>query len=633
MRLRKALLWSTIILLAGTGLYAALRQLNPSYTYITPGEKVLNPAREASGIRQLQTDPYGIQVDNDMIAFGRQAFYEQTFGNEVFFSDILGITDGAFTIPNIAKAVAKLRGQGTTNLQVEAAKTVKLGDRVIHKGELIDTGLDVAKGAYMPLGIRLSNSEGKTKVGVGCIMCHAISDLETGKVIEGVTNPDINVGLLLALGTNSAAFFTHTGITDEQIGKLAEGLDDYKHTYINSQGQRKQLPDPQKLEAMVDAELVKWPPGYVDTMIDRKSNPVQIPDSFTLGDHPYSWSGLAAGGPFKGLAILSGIPNGQNMDPLNQSEISEPVFGIDKEQYVGMILQNAANPKYRYSTDQGSKPSKFFEKIDPTPGATGVNHLVPTPAFPRSSLVSLVGNIASVPGHTVSRHTLAMAAYQNALVPPPSRLGKLDRQLARKGQDVFKRAGCISCHAGEFLTNNRIIASHIIGTNPSRAKALSGSKKFFAPPLMYTFDTPVPLPEHPKTFKIGIDYLSEDEVKMSVAHDGKGGYKVPSLNGLYWSAPYLHDGGVAVGPKGGTQLGIPGTLYQGIVPDPVNSLRAMIDRDLRKQVVEANHNHKDLRKLNIEGVGHDHYVDSKNGFTKEEQDALIHYLLTLHDKE
>src|SRR5690606_35400078 len=184
--------------------------------------------------------------------------------------------------------------------------------RRFRKGELIDTGLDVAKGAFVPLGFNLSMERGKVKIGIGCITCHAVYDPPTGKVIEGPPNTDLQAGLLLALAANSASFFTHTGITNEQLAGLTRYKNEAKGWVTTSDGKPETLPDPDKLERLVDEELMKWPPGSVDTAIDRKLNPVQIPDTYTLGDHPYNWNGTAMAGPFNGLMVFSGIPNGQN---------------------------------------------------------------------------------------------------------------------------------------------------------------------------------------------------------------------------------------------------------------------------------------------------------------------------------
>lgn len=101
--------------------------------------------------------------------------------------------------------------------------------------------------------------------------------------------------------------------------------------------------------------------------------------------------------------------------------------------------------------------------------------------------------------------------------------------------------------------------------------------------------------------------------------------------GLRWSAPYLHDGGVAVGPEL-SQAGVPATLMKGIHPDPYNSLKALIDRKLRLRVVEANRKDSRLRDTHVTGQGHEYWVDESSGFTQEQQDALVKYLLQLKMK-
>ncbi|MBU9710367.1 hypothetical protein [Evansella tamaricis] len=81
------------------------------------------------------------------------------------------------------------------------------------------------------------------------------------------------------------------------------------------------------------------------------------------------------------------------------------------------------------------------------------------------------------------------------------------------------------------------------------------------------------------------------------------------------------------------ELGIPGTLLKGEAPDPYNSLNVLLDSKLRKQVIEANLNREELSTANVSGKGHEFWIDSSTGFTSEERDAVIHYLLRLSDKE
>ncbi|MED4784375.1 electron transport protein [Brevibacillus choshinensis] len=564
-----------------------------------------------------------VKIDQALIDLGKKAFYEETFGNEVFITDIMGAFNGPLTLANVRKAIGELNGEGTTNLQVELAKTVTIGGKTFKKGTKVDTGLDVPKGWNQVLGMPLKQSEGTWKAGISCAACHATVDRDTRQIIEGAPNADLNAGLFIAMGTNSAAYFTHTDI--ESLQKYMNNLD---RTVETSDGKKAPLPDPKALEDAVDANALKWPKGNFDSTIDMKSNPAQIPDSFTMGDFPYGWSGHAMAGPFKGLSTFNNNVHAQNSDSLSQSEVSRELFGIDKEVYIGTLLQNAANPKYRYSPSEGIKPSEFFAKVDPTPGTPGVNQVILPPSFPKATLIAPDGLIVSSLKTKVNEQNNAMSAWQNKLVPPKPPI-TADAATLEIGRDVFQRASCIKCHAGDFYTNNRIVPAPEIGTDPSRAQALKATEKIWGEPTIYSPDTPVPVPPNAKVLKVPTDMLDPEQINLAFAKgNSSGGYKTPSLIGLYWTAPYLHDGGVMVGPDAKKQLGYPGTLAMGIQPDPANSLRALIDKKLREKVIVANRS-ANLQQVHVQGIGHEFWVDETTGFTPQEQDALIKYLLLL----
>jgi hypothetical protein len=122
-----------------------------------------------------------------------------------------------------------------------------------------------------------------------------------------------------------------------------------------------------------------------------------------------------------------------------------------------------------------------------------------------------------------------------------------------------------------------------------------------------------------------------------------GGYKVPSLIGLNVTAPYLHDGGVAATAEAlkldgkrysvanDDQLGMAGTLLQDIQPDPSASLRVLLDRRLRKFMVDQNRATPSLKQSNVDGSGHRYWVDNQAGFTVQDQTDLIQFLLSLDD--
>jgi cytochrome c551/c552 len=570
----------------------------------------------------LSAENGAVNINEDLLNLGRESFYSETYGNEVFLTDIMGLVDGPLTIKNVSKAVLNLNGKGTTNLRVQLAESIKIGNKTYKKGDYIDTGLDVPKGSYSPLGMPIAFSDGRIKAGVSCAACHATVDRETKMVIEGAPNADLNAGLLLAMATNSAAYFTHSDIKSLE-GYLKE--DSLKVEDTN--GKIQSLPDPVAFEKAVDEIFAQWAPGNFDSTIDMENNPSQIPDSFTLGDHPYGWSGFAMAGPFNGLSTFSNNVHAQNTDSTSQAEVSEALFGIDKEVYLGTLLQNAADPTYRFNPKQTKKPSEFFAKIDPTPSAPGVNELVKTPQFPKVSLIAPDGLIASSPGFGVNEQNNAMSAWQNTLVPPKSKT-TISMETLDRGREVFKKAGCISCHAGGAGTNNQVISAKVIGTEPSRAKAFKKTEKIFGNSYVQSPDTPVPVPEDANILKVPTDYLDRKDIKLAYAHgDSPGGYKVKGLVGLYWTAPYLHDGGVAVGPNGKTDIGVSATLLKGIPADPKNSLKALVDKKLREKVVKANKASKQLQQNHTVGSGHNYWVDETTGFTKEDQEALVQYLM------
>jgi hypothetical protein len=639
------------VVLVGAG-FAAVCKWEPEYAYMPPPNKILNPSKiqgfQTTGIKlydywgqtlteqqaehakdgnsKLSPDNGAVQINDNLLKLGRKTLYRETFGNEVFLTDIMGIVDGPFTVANIAKAIVRLKGEGTTNLQVELAKDVTLGNRTYKKGEKIDTGIDVPKGAYAPLGMPVKLSRDGWKVGISCMACHAAVDPQTKMVVEGAPNADLNAGLIMALATNSAAYFTHTDVEN-----LKSFIKDMNRTVPASDGSTSPLPDPASLEKAVDETLIKWPRGNFDSTIDMKSNPAQIPDSFTKGGHPYGWSGFAAAGPFHGLSAFSNNVHAQNSDSLAQVEASPALFGLDKEVYLGTLLQNAANPKFRYNPKSGLKPSEFFAKVDPNPGAPGVNEMIKPPSFPKLTMMAPDGLFISSPGYKAGEQVNGMSAYQNAILPPEGNV-QADRRIMETGEAVFRKAQCISCHSGDAYTNHRIVSSQIIGTEPSRAMALKKTEYLFGPASFYTPDTPVPVPPNAKTVKVPTEHLDPEQIKLAFAHGGSpGGYKVKGLIGLFWTAPYLHDGGVAVGPDM-SQLGIPGTLMKGIAPDPANSLRALVDQNLRQKVIAANRAAKELQDVHAAGIGHEFWVDPPRGFTKEQQDALIRYLLSLKGK-
>ncbi|CAI8760832.1 hypothetical protein [Methylocaldum szegediense] len=585
------------------------------------------------GRRQLALENGAIEISRDLIALGRRAFYEETYGNEVFLTDVVGVVDGPINLWKLAKSVMALGGKPTTNLQVRLDRDVTIGEQTFRRGTWINTGLDVPRGAFVPLGMRIFLQHGRLRVGMTCAACHATVDPDTGAIIEGAPNADVNAGLLLAFATNSAAFFRQTGVNPT---RFPAG----DHIYLKADGQVARLPDPQAVEDAVDAALLAWPPGNFDSTGDLENNPTQIPNSYTFGAWPYGWSGFASTGWFHGLTTLNANVHGTNSDMTTGADSSEELLGIDKETYLGVILQRSANGDFRLP--EGEQPSLFFKRVDPTPGVPGLNSAVAMPGYPKGSIFILDGLMPNTPGLPVAAQLNGLSAWQNTLAPPPGR--SEDKEAVRRRAKVFSKAGCSGCHSGPRFTNNRILPQPEIGTQPSRAKALAAFWWTFVPPKTYPADTPVPLPPDPKMLPVPTEITPKEDQRLAYAQDNPaGGYKVPTFIGLKVSAPYLHDGGVAAGPEafrregGRTVISKPdqlGTsiLFRGIVPDPSNSLRVLLDRGLRAAVIAANRADSRLQKANVDGSGHAFWVDEEAGFSLQDQDDLIAFLLSLDDE-
>lgn len=242
----------------------------------------------------------------------------------------------------------------------------------------------------------------------------------------------------------------------------------------------------------------------------------------------------------------------------------------------------------------------------------------------------------------------AMSAWQSSLTPPPNRSAENTAALAngsvQRGARVFEAANCATCHQPPFYTDHQIHPIAEIGTNPARGRSGLGLAEFLVPPKLYSFDTPVPPPANATVLDVPTEGIAETPTSLPNGTLPDGGYKTLSLLGLAFSPPYLHDGGVAVGP-GALQvnpdgsftvvnpqrLGLSSTLAKGQMPDAASSLRALVDRQLRSLVVAANKADPALVNSNLDGTGHNFYVDAEAGYSPQEQSDLVNYLMALDD--
>nr|WP_290224957.1 di-heme oxidoredictase family protein [Trichocoleus desertorum] len=583
---------------------------------------------------QLASEIGAVEVTDDLIQLGKDAFYRETFGNEYFFTDVVGAINGPINLISMSKAILALKGEPTTNLQIKLDQDVTVGGKDFPAGTILNTGLDVPKGSLLPLGMVTRKKGAKLRVGLTCAACHATVDKETGLILEGAPNVDVDTGLLQAFATNSAAMFRQTGINPKNFSPG-------DRTYINVAGQTATLPDAKALEDAVDAQLLAWSPGNFDSSPDNVNNPAQIPPSYTHETFPYGWSGFASVGWFHGLTTLNNNVHAVNSDPTSDSYSSKYLLGLDQETTLGVMLQKAADPRFRLP--EGVKPTKFFEKGDPTPGEPGINEVIKMPGYPRGSVFILNGLMANSPGMPLGAQLNGMSVFQNTLAPPPYKLAA-EQNILKRGAAIFDKANCAQCHSGRYFTNHDVIPVEEIKTQSSRASALAKIPQMQISPETYPPNISVPLPTDPAVLPVPTDMTPDRVKQLAYAINNNGGFKVQHLIGLYTSAPYLHDGGVAATAaalqqeKDGSysvanpdQMGMAGTWMQNREPDPEASLRVLVDRQLRQVAVAENRDNLDLQATHVDGSGHEYWVDQQAGFSPVDQTALIEFLLAIDD--
>lgn len=603
-----------------------------------------------------------VEITEDLIRQGHDIFFNRGVGDMFGLQRVFGFKRGVFSLlPEYILAVLRQGFRPTTNLVIYPLRTIQVGDQALHPAIPVNTGLDLKRHglrfrtlgdivqSFLPIGLKLSGD-------ITCAVCHATLDSK-GSVVDGVPNGDLNVRLLIALAPNGASGFARIA-----LDPLAPEFRGQGKTIIDSQGNWVELPDPQKLELAFDRLVMQVPQGNFESSPDRINNTTQIPSVFTFQNRPFGFGGNFAVGPWGGLSAINNAVHSSEVNLLAAAQESDLRLGIDPEVYLGIALQNALDRRLRLPPGEPVKPSVWLRQVAPELTQAELEDQIPAPGtgnypFLRPSLFTFNGLVftpdTNKRGEIASGPFLfannAMSAWQSSLVPPPNRTAENQQALANgsvsRGARVFEKANCATCHIPPFYTDNTIHPIAEIRTNPARGKSGLGLPAFLVPPKLYSFDTPVPPPAKAEVLDIPTEGIAQTPTTLPDGLLPDGGYKTLSLLGLAFSPPYLHDGGVAVG-QGALQvqadgsfqivnaqrLGLTPTLARGKLPDAASSLRALLDRQLRDQVIAANQADPKLVISNLDGTGHEFYVDAEAGFTPQEQADLVNFLLALDNQ-
>lgn len=632
----------------------APRQQLGSYDYFG---QVLSPQAAANLVKQNGLDPGNpksyaqigaVKITQSLLDAGERIFTDRVIGDRFGLQNIFGFQLGvAKILPEIGIAVAQQKGRPSSNLTIQLLRDLRLGSKVFPKGSVIPTGLDLAPRSALPIGLKLPGD-------ITCAICH-VSIAANGKQLKGVPNGDIAAQILVALAPNSAAGFARLNLNPLDPAFQGNGK-----TIIDSTGKSVKLPDPQKFEQAFDDLVLAVPFGHFESSPDTINNTTQIPTVFTNGTAPYGWSGESAIGPFGGLSVLNNSVHSSEVNLLAAGQQSAATIGVDPEVYLGTVLQNAADRRLRIPN--GVKPSEWLRQVAPNANRAELKDQVVLPGtgiYPQLQPSLLAFNGLAFSPNTRDRRDIArgqfffannaMSAWQNSLQPPANQSLANRDALANgsvdRGAKVFQAANCASCHPAPFFTDNKIHPLAELKTNPARGESRLASNALLVSPQLYSFDTEVPVGSNATVLNVPVPKTLFDD-NQSLPRDllPDGGYNTPSLLGLHVSAPYLHDGGaaisqnaLAVGDNGRFQvvdpngLGLTGTLSRGIPADAAHSLRALLDRNLRTAVIQANQLNPALQVSNLDGTGHPFYVDQAAGFNHQQQQDLINFLLALDD--
>ena len=280
----------------------------------------------------------------------------------------------------------------------------------------------------------------------------------------------------------------------------------------------------------------------------------------------------------------------------------------------------------------------------------------------------------------------AVSLMLDSLDPPRSHSALIQNSssLWRQGYEVFKQSGCVTCHRGPFLTDNlihRISLDRRGELGLARAPSTAGWRNIERGrgPAIET------QPDRMLNSRVLQVYAAPDydprtglatvagSPAVGLFGSKNSGYKTTPLRYLWGSAPYLHDGGVAIALRPGTPpagddlralLQRPATdkVYtMGAVlaerdrnpqahlwPNPALSLQALLLQRERALVIAANRQQViavprsdvqfdpsgeppaeriSIASLGAAGVGHEFWIDDAAG--GEKITALIAFLLAL----
>ncbi len=198
-------------------------------------------------------------------------------------------------------------------------------------------------------------------------------------------------------------------------------------------------------------------------------------------------------------AIPPGVIARQGTSPLSPPQIPD-LIGVKDRKYLdhtGLLIQRSIADMMRYSAlNQGADNLASYGGF--IPAARDFRTLPEPKTQERYS----------------DEQLYALALYLYSL-KPPANPNPFD-DLAARGQKIFQKQGCATCHTPPLYTNNKLTP-------------VDG----FAPPI-----------DHMMNYDILPLSVGTDPTLALKTRRGTGYYKVPSLKGVWYRGPFEHNGSV-----------------------------------------------------------------------------------------
>ena len=360
---------------------------------------------------------------------GRDVFRFETFGNEGFWTDAVRLPAGV-----VAAGVTPLKAlQLGLQVDVEAldAATKKAVAAELKKdptgksSALFNDPAVTVKlinaNAVIGMVTKDSNNDGKLdvaggdKVGASCALCHTVTDGSIlslpgggsiGKRVDGLANHNINLGGIFAAASNSRALYptlqlTLTANKGKTLGRAPTGLTETS------------------TEAEVDAYLSNpeyYPVGMFDDTFDGNGDPMH--------NTPFFRQDLAA--PFGSEGTFARLDNFNNLvytGLFDQTTLTTPGGRAFLRKLGGAA---------------GDEIADDYVKVLAATGVTGYPYVKaaahPQPGTEDAPLGIRVDN----------QKLLDLNAYVVSLPAPRGVRG--DSRAMSRGRDLFRTAGCTTCH-------------------------------------------------------------------------------------------------------------------------------------------------------------------------------------------